>query len=136
MIVYKTKASLLIKLLFVTALVVLLIVAAMEKSFALFAVTAGFAVFTIYVFQATHYTIYENTLTIKSGFLFAESVNIESIRKVTRRRRHLLSGPGFSADRLMIEYNEHGCVIIAPCLRETFVEHLRRINPDILYTEQ
>lgn len=136
MIVYKTKASLLIKLLFVTVLIVLLIIALVEKSIALLAVTAGFGAFTLYIFFTTHYIVYENTLTIKSGFLFAASIDIESIRKVTRRRRHLLSGPGFSADRLMIEYNEHGCVIIAPCLREAFVAHLKKINPDILYTEQ
>jgi len=136
MIVYKTKASLLIKLLFAAALVVLLTVALIEKSIALFAVTSGFGAFTIYIFYNTHYTIYDNILTIKSGFLFTESLDIESIRKVTRRRRHLLSGPGFSVDRLMVEYNEHDCVIIAPRLREAFMAHLKKINPDILYKEQ
>ncbi|HTG57659.1 MAG TPA: PH domain-containing protein [Niabella sp.] len=136
MIVYKTKASLLIKLLFATALLVLLVVALVEKSIALFAVTLGFGVFTVYIFYNTHYTIFENILTIKSGFLFTESIDIESIRKVTRRRRHLLSGPGFSVDRLMVEYNKHDCVIIAPRLREAFVRHLKKINPDIQYKEQ
>lgn len=136
MIVYKTKASLVIKLLFATALLVLLIVALVEKSIALFAVTSGLGAFTVYIFYNTHYTIFENMLAIKSGFLFTEEIDIESIRKVTRRRRHLLTGPGFSVDRLMVEYNEHDCVIIAPCLREAFVAHLKKINPDIQYKEQ
>lgn len=136
MIVYKTKASLLIKILFTTALLVLSTVALIEKSVALFAVTLAFGAFTVYIFYTTHYTIYENILTIKSGFLFTESLDIESIRKVTRKRRHLLTGPGFSVDRLMVEYNKHDCVIIAPRLREAFVAHLKKINPDILYKEQ
>ncbi|MCH5719136.1 PH domain-containing protein [Niabella hibiscisoli] len=105
------------------------------KSIALFAVTAGFGAFTLYIFYTTHYTIYENILTIKSGFLFTESLDIETIKKVSRKKRHLLSGPGFSVDRLMVEYNEHDCVIIAPRLRQAFIEHLKRINPDIRYIE-
>ncbi len=135
MIVYKTKASLLIKLLFIMALVVLLTVALFEKSIALFTVTVGFAAFTLYLFYTTHYTIYENILTIKSGFLFTASLDIDTIKKITRKKQHLLSGPGFSVDRLMVEYNEHDCVIIAPRLRKAFIEHLKRINPDILYIE-
>ncbi len=136
MIVYKTKASLLLKLLFVTVEVALLVVAWAEKNIALLAVTGGLGLFTLYIFYTTHYTIYESTLTIRSGFIFTASIDIETITKVTRRRKHLLSGPGFSADRLLIAYNERDCVIIAPCLRETFVQHLKKINPDILYTEQ
>lgn len=136
MIVYKTRASLLIKLLFVAALIVLLLAALFEKSLALLLITIGFGVFTLYIFYTTHYTIYEKQLSIKSGFLFTESLDIESIKKVTRKKRHLLTGPGFSADRLMIEYNEHDCVIIAPLLRQAFVAHLKRVNPDIIYTEQ
>lgn len=135
MIVYKTKASLIIKLLFVTALVVLLSATVLEKSIALFAITAGFALIILYIFYTTHYTIYENILTIKSGFLFSASLDIDSIKKITRKRQHLLTGPGFSVDRLMIEYNEHDCVIIAPSAQTAFVAHLKRINPDIHYTE-
>ncbi|ULT40760.1 PH domain-containing protein [Niabella defluvii] len=106
-----------------------------KKSIALFAVTAGFALITLYIFYTTHYTIYENVLTIKSGFLFSASLDIDTIKKITRKRQHLLTGPGFCVDRLMIEYNEHDCVIIAPSAKTAFVAHLKRINPDIDYIE-
>lgn len=135
MIIYKTKAGLLIKVLFITVIVILLAVSLVEKNIALFFVTAGIALFVIYLFYATHYTVYEQVLTIKSGFLFKASLNIDSIKRITRQRRHLLTGPGFSSDRLMIEYSAHDCVIIAPQLTETFIRHLQKINPSIEYRE-
>jgi hypothetical protein len=131
MIVYKTKASLIIKLLFAIALVLFLIIALMEKNIALFTVTIVVSAVIIYIFNHTYYTIYKNTLTIKSGFIFNESLKIDTIKKVTRKRKNLLSGPGFSVNRLIIEYNEHDCVIISPILQKEFLGHLKRINPDI-----
>lgn len=131
MIVYKTKASRIIKLLFTIVLILFLLIALMEKSLALFTVIIVVSAVIIYIFNHTYYTIYENTLTIKSGFIFNESLKIDSIKKVTRKRKNLLSGPGFSVNRLIIEYNEHDCVIISPCLQQEFLNHLKRINPDI-----
>ncbi|WP_394801052.1 PH domain-containing protein [Niabella ginsengisoli] len=57
------------------------------------------------------------------------------MRKVTRKRKNMLSGPGFSINRLIIEYNEHDCVIIAPSQQQAFMTHLKRINPDIQFIE-
>ncbi|GAB3418085.1 PH domain-containing protein [Niabella aquatica] len=131
MIVYKTKASLIIKLLFAIALTVVLIIALIEKSLALFTVAIALSAVIIYIFNHTYYVIYENTLSIKSGFIFNESLKINSIKKVTRKRKNLLSGPGFSVNRLVIEYNEHDCVIISPSLQKEFLDHLKRVNPDI-----
>ncbi|WP_346239167.1 PH domain-containing protein [Niabella insulamsoli] len=133
MIVYKTRASPLIKLMFGILLVLMTVIAAIEKSMALVAVTAGFCLLVLYIFYATHYTIYEGRLTIKSGFLFRETIDIESIKKVTRKRKHLFSGPGFSIDRLIIEYGVHGCVIISPSQQKAFVAHLKKNNPDITF---
>lgn len=131
MIVYKTKSSLLIKLLFLAVLVFTLIVTIVEKNIALLAVTITFSAVIIYIFYNTYYTVYKNTLTIKSGFLFNEEINIHQIKKISRRRRNLLSGPGFSIDRLIIEYAEKEFVTISPELQNQFLEHLKRINPDI-----
>lgn len=131
MIVYKTKASLLIKLLFSIALVLVLLFAIVEKNFALLSIAIAFTLIVLYIFSTTHYTIFEDQLTIKSGFLFNEIIPIDKIKKITRKRKNLLSGPGFSADRLIIEFNEHDCVIISPNLQQQFIDHLRRINPDI-----
>ncbi len=132
MIVYKTKAGLLIKLLFATVLILVLIIIIIEKSIPLLAVTITFSAVIVYIFYNTYYTIYQNTLTIKSGFLFNEEIDILRIKKVSRRRRNLLSGPGFSVDRLMIEYGTGGLVTISPDLPIQMMEHLKKINPDIL----
>ena len=131
MIVYKTKASSLIKLLFTIVLLLLLLISALEKSLALFVFTITIGTLVMYIFYTTHYIIYENMLTIKSGFIYGESIEIDSIKKVTRKRKNLLSGPGFSTDRLIIEYKDHECVVISPFEKEIFLNHLKRINPDI-----
>ena len=136
MTVYKTKASLTIKLLFSILLLIAFAIALVEKRLALVAVIIVFCAVTIYIFYNTYYTIYENQLTIKSGFLYTEWIDINTIKKVTRRKRHLLSGPGFSVDRLIIEYNDHDCVIISPSLQQAFVAHLQRINAEIKYFEE
>lgn len=131
MTVYKTKASRLIKLLFVIVLLLLFTISIYEKNYALLAISALLGALVIYIFYTTQYTIYENSLSINSGFLFGESIDIDTIKKVTRKRMNLLSGPGFSVDRLIIEYEEHGCVVISPCEKELFLAHLKRVNPDI-----
>ncbi|MFT4094210.1 MAG: PH domain-containing protein [Niabella sp.] len=136
MIVYKSKASDLIKLLFAIAIILLLIFAITEKSWALAAVAAVFSGVVIYIFLETHYTVYENLLTIKSGFLFKETIDIDTIKKISISRKHLLSGPGFSVNRLIIDYNEHDCVIISPDQQSDFLTRLKKINPDIVINER
>ncbi|MCH5598342.1 hypothetical protein [Niabella ginsengisoli] len=59
MIVYKTKASLLIKLLFAVVLVVMLVMALVEKSLALFSIAVVFCAVVLYIFYTTHYTVFE-----------------------------------------------------------------------------
>lgn len=132
MMIYKSKSSPILKFLFAIVILVLLIFAIAEKKWALFFIILIFVFVVMYVFVETHYTIYEDTLTIKSGFLFNEDVAIESIKKITLKKKSLLSGPGFSIDRMIVHYGEHGCVIISPLLKEAFLDHLKRINPDII----
>lgn len=131
MIIYKTKASAIIKLLFMIALLFATTIALMEKNIALLSVTLLIATVIIYIFYTTFYSIYKHTLTIKSGFLFNEEIDINTIKKISRKRKNLLSGPGFSVDRLLIEYNEHDCVIISPNQQQEFLDHIKRINPNI-----
>lgn len=135
MIVYKTKASVQIKLLFVIALLILLLTSLFEKSWALLAFTIGIGGLVVYIFYATQYIVYNNVLTISSGFIFGESIEIETIKRITRKKKHLLSGPGFSTDRLIIEFEEHGCVVISPSQKDLFLKHLKRINPDIVIVQ-
>lgn len=131
-IVYKSKTSLLIKLLFFLAILILLLFSITEKSWGLCFVAISFAVIALYIFSTTYYTVYKNKLTIKSGFLFNEKIDINMIKKVKSLRKNIFSGPGFSAHRLLINYNDHDCVIISPNLQQTFIDHLTSINPDIV----
>jgi len=112
-------------------MVVILIFSIMEKSWALLAIITGFTILILYLFYTTTYTIEEDILTVKSGFLFNEDVEISSIKKITQTRKHLLSGPGFSIERLVLDFNDHDCVIISPEKHEAFIAHLKNINPSI-----
>lgn len=131
MIVYKPKANFIICILFAIVLAVLLIFAVSQKNAALLCIALVFTLLTLYIFYSTHYTIFENQLIIKSGFIFNESIFIDSIKKITRKRNTLLSGLRLSFYRLIIEYNVHDCIIISPHQQKQFIDHLKRINPDI-----
>lgn len=130
-VVYKSKSNLLLKILFTISVLVILIFSVSEKKWGLFAVAAGLTAFVFYLFFSTIYTVSEETLHIKSGFLFDETVEIDSIKKITGTRKNLLTGPGFSVERLIIDFNDHDRVIISPESEEAFIAHLKSLNPDI-----
>ena len=86
--------------------------------------------FSNHIFFTTFYAIENQTLRVKSGFIYSASIDIQSIKKISRRRS-ILSAPAASLDRLEIQYNKWDTVLVSPKDRDGFVEHLRQINPDI-----
>lgn len=130
--IYKTHSSLLLKLLFALVMALLLFFSISEKSWALLAVSILATAIVVYIFRNTYYSISRHRLTIKSGFLFHETIDILNIRKVKEVHQHVFTGPGFSMRRLVIYYNSRDIVVISPDQRQLFIEHLKRINPDIL----
>lgn len=129
--IYKSKSNTQLKVLFVLLMLVILIFSIKEKSWALLSIVSAFTFFILYLFYTTTYTIEEDILTVKSGFLFTEDVEINSIKKITQTKKHLLSGPGFSVDRLIVDFNDHDRVIISPEKNDEFIAHLQSINPAI-----
>ena len=130
--IYKTNASRLIKLLFALVFVLFLVFSILGKSPALLIFTISIAILIIYLSNNTYYAVDQNSLVVNSSFLYNEKIPISTIKKLTPLKKNLLSGPGFSTNRIMIEYNENDCVIISPLLHEDFIRHLKRINPDIM----
>ena len=90
----------------------------------------GIIVFPI-VFN-TCYTISNNILKVKSGFLLNRSIPIESITKIVPCHT-ILSAPALSFDRLEVFYNQYDSVVISPENKDDFIADLQKINPAIEY---
>lgn len=86
--------------------------------------------FILHLFLNTNYTIEGHQLTVKSGFLYNSTIDIQTITKVSETN-NLISSPAISLDRLEIRYGSHNSVIISPREKQDFLDHLLRINAEI-----
>ncbi|MCD8539014.1 MAG: PH domain-containing protein [Leadbetterella sp.] len=87
--------------------------------------------FTNHLFFTTRYTIEGHTLTIKSGFVYYNSIDISRIREITPSRS-FLGAPAASLDRLKIHYDRWDSVLVSPDDKEAFMGQLKEINPEII----
>lgn len=91
---------------------------------------AGAAAFVAYVFLSTRYTIHNDLLHVKSGFLYSSSFPVASITSVIATWNPI-SSPAASLDRLEVRYGKSGFVLISPAEKQKFLNHLLSINPQI-----
>ncbi|MBP9212857.1 MAG: PH domain-containing protein [Bacteroidetes bacterium] len=91
---------------------------------------AGAAAFVAYVFLSTRYTIHNDLLHVKSGFLYSSSFPVASITSVIATWNPI-SSPAASLDRLEVRYGKSGFVLISPAEEQKFLNHLLSINPQI-----
>lgn len=87
-------------------------------------------VFVIHMFMTTYYVINKNSLTIKCGFLFNKTIDINAIKKISETN-NLLSSPATSLDRIEITYGKFDSVIISPKQKKEFINNLIILNPNI-----
>jgi hypothetical protein len=80
----------------------------------------------------TSYEVKAGNLLITSGFLFKQTVPVQSIRSI-KPSRTILASPALSFDRQEIRFNQYDEVFIS--LKDEdkfrFYEELKRINPAI-----
>lgn len=94
--------------------------------------------FFVHIYLSTFYTIRNNKLIVKSSFLFNQTVDIQSIKKILKSDSWE-SSPALSLDRLKIKFNKkpavrynfYDSIIISPENKEEFIESLLKINPQI-----
>ena len=86
--------------------------------------------FVVHIFMITIYTIENNKLTIKSGFLFNKTIDINTIKKITETNNPL-SSPATSIDRLEITYAKFDSVIISPKQKMEFINYIKALNPNV-----
>lgn len=87
-------------------------------------------IFITHTFITTYYTIDNNLLIIKCGFLYKTTIDIQQIRKI-RETNNPISSPATSIDRLEIFYEKNGSVLISPKHKMQFINELKSLNPDI-----
>jgi hypothetical protein len=87
-------------------------------------------VFILYVFLKTEYYIGENLLKIRCGILFNKSIEIYTIKKISKTNS-LTSSPAPSFDRIEITYGKYNEIILSPKDKHTFAKDLTTIHPAI-----
>lgn len=86
--------------------------------------------FVVHIFMTTEYTIENDKLTIKCGFLYNKIVDIKTIKKI-KETNNPISSPATSLDRLEINYGKFDSIIISPKLKSEFINDVKRLNPNV-----
>ena len=91
--------------------------------------------FELYFIFSITYIVDGQTLTVKCGFLQKKRFNIAKMKKI-QRTNSILSSPAASLDRIAIYFfDQRTPLIISPQKRTEFINHLKRINPNIVCTD-
>ena len=101
-----------------------------KPSWAGIAILLAVALFVVHLFLTTNYTIDEEELKIKSGFIFNRTIDIKTIKRITETR-NLLSSPATSLDRLAISFGKSDCVIVSPKHKTAFIDEIKKLNPNV-----
>lgn len=86
--------------------------------------------FLLHIILTTYYVIDEDRLTIKCGFLYNKTIDINTITKISETNNPL-SSPATSLDRLEIRYGKFDSVIISPKQKKEFIAEIVFINPAV-----
>lgn len=86
--------------------------------------------FIVFISKSTRYIITENRLIVKCMFIVNDSIEISKIRKI-EKTNSILSSPALSLDRIAVFYNKYDEVYISPKDKQTFLEEILKVNPDI-----
>ncbi len=89
------------------------------------------AAFVLYLIFNTWYTIEQDVLHVRCGFLYRKDIPIKAIKSIATSSS-ILSSPATSFDRLEIAFNQFDSVLISPENRQDFIESLKKINPTII----
>ncbi|WP_309612480.1 PH domain-containing protein [Flavobacterium sp.] len=86
--------------------------------------------FIVFISKSTRYIIAENQLIVKCMFIVNDRIEISKIRKI-EKTNSILSSPALSLDRIAIKFNKFDEVYISPKEKQSFLNDLLEINPNI-----
>ena len=86
--------------------------------------------FITFLLTSIKYTIENQNLNIKAGFLINQNINIMNIESI-KKSKNILSSPAASLDWIEIIENNKNSILISPKNKIEFIEELKKINPQI-----
>jgi len=84
-----------------------------------------------YLFLGTRYTIEDNMLKIKCGWISYQPIDINEIKEISKTK-NIMASPAPSFDRVEIKYGKFGEVLVSPIDKFSFANDLIIINPNIV----
>lgn len=90
----------------------------------------GVVGFILILSKTTQYIINENELIVKSTWIVNERIALSKITKI-EKSNSILSSPALSLDRVLVRYNKYDEILISPKERQSFIDELLKINPNI-----
>ena len=129
--IYRSKIGAELVIPIVTILTGTLVLLGYQEIWVLFGLILLLGVFVLHILFTNQYIIEGKTLTVKSGFLFKKTIDVETISEIYEKRS-VVNAPAASFDRLEIRLNEWDRVIISPKNKTEFVDKLKSLNPRIL----
>jgi hypothetical protein len=93
------------------------------------------ALFLGQMFFNTSYTLEGSNLHIKCGLLYNRTIEVASIRKISKSDS-ILASPAASFDRISIAFNKFDEVLISPKEKHQLITALLAINPNIAVEKQ
>lgn len=84
----------------------------------------------LYTLTHTFYRIAHDMLYVRCGFFYKRQLSIHKIKDI-RKTKDLISAPAASLDRIQINYDKYGVLIISPKNKADFIKVLLSINPNI-----
>ncbi len=129
--VYKSKIGLeiVIPLILVFGIVLFLTVSG-KPSWIGVTILLPVILFVVHLFATTYYSIIENSLIVKCGFLYNKTIDINTIKKISETNNPI-SSPATSIDRLDITYGKYDSIIISPKQKQDFIDDILALNPNI-----
>lgn len=129
--IYKSKIGLELVIPLILAFgTVLTLTISQEPSWMGIVILLPVILFVVHMFITTEYTIDGDKLTIKCGFLYNKTIDINTIKKI-KETNNPLSSPATSLDRLEINYGKFDSVIISPKQKSEFINDIKGLNPNV-----
>lgn len=130
--VFKSKIDIALPILIITGMMPGFILSLREQDWILPGILISTLLFSAYLFLTTDYTITEENLKVRSGFLVNKNISIETIKSIVKTDSMWNAPAGSLTDRIEIMYNQSDTIVISPKERADFIKELLKLNPNII----
>lgn len=127
--VFNSKVDLWLVCLVDGVMVIPAVYALLDSDPAGFIVIAVMWIFVNAVLFGIRYIVENDTLTVKVAGIRSGRYDLKTLQSV-RKTNTFISGPAASTDRIRMDFCKRKSAVISPADRESFIELLKKINPE------